>query len=433
MPYRPTCGPADACRRTPRRGAAHGPAPAPERPAVAVPDVAGPKTIGADPGGAAGAAGVRPLTRASRRAPARTASNDSRISSSGASSKMNTSFEPRASSGQRGSTTGGMEHVVHAVQHDGQRLVGQRDDGLRAQQAIAEHPPQVLEPRLQPHPVERRLGGQAQRAHALAVGVRVGSRVVRRLEAQPAPHARLQVGQGAGQHLVGRGAPRHHRRDRGDPVERAQPRLEPGERVGLQVGLRHQQPVGERDLLAGLGMPVELARGVHRVDRGHHAGERAEVRHQRVVQQHLHHRRRVGEPGGLDDDAPERRDVAGVAAREQLSDRALEVRTQRAAHASALQHHHLALDGVDQQVVQPDRAELVDDHRGVAELGLLEQVVEQRRLPAAQEARQDRDRRALAGTVGVEQAHVVVSRARNPKGLGCVGPSARIDRDRVRA
>ena len=48
-------------------------------------------------------------------------------------------------------------------------------------------------------------------------------------------------------------------------------------------------------------------------------------------------------------------------------------------------------------MIEPDLAELVDDHRGVGELGPAQELVQQRGLAAAQEARQHGDGNALFG------------------------------------
>jgi hypothetical protein len=65
-------------------------------------------------------------------------------------------------------------------------------------------------------------------------------------------------------------------------------------RIG-QVGLGQQQPVGDRHLLHGFRMFVELPPCVQRVDGRHHRIEPQIVAHHRIVQHHLHNRGRIGE------------------------------------------------------------------------------------------------------------------------------------------
>jgi hypothetical protein len=76
------------------------------------------------------------------------------------------------------------------------------------------------------------------------------------------------------------------------------------------------------------------------------------------------------EAGGLDHHALERRHLALGALEEQLAHGAHQVAAHRAAQAARVQRHHALVVGLlDQQVVEPDLAELVDDHRGVGKLG----------------------------------------------------------------
>jgi hypothetical protein len=56
----------------------------------------------------------------------------------------------------------------------------------------------------------------------------------------------------------------------------------------------------------------------------------------RLEQERVEDRRRIGEPGRLDDDAPERRDLAAVPPPEQVAQLVGEIAAQRAADAAAL-------------------------------------------------------------------------------------------------
>ena len=72
-----------------------------------------------------------------------------------------------------------------------------------------------------------------------------------------------------------------------------------------EVALGQQQPVGDRRLLDRLGLAVERAGAVDRVDRRHDAVEHVALGDDRVGHQRVQDRRRVGEAGGLDHDAGE--------------------------------------------------------------------------------------------------------------------------------
>ena len=65
------------------------------------------------------------------------------------------------------------------------------------------------------------------------------------------------------------------------------------------------------------------------------------------------------------------------------------------AQAAALQQNHVVVDGLHQEMVEADLAELVDDHRGVGERRVAHQRVEQRCFPGAEEAGQDGERDGL--------------------------------------
>ena len=100
----------------------------------------------------------------------------------------------------------------------------------------------------------------------------------------------------------------------------------------------------------------------------------------------MRHRRGIGETRGLDRDAAERRQFAGLAALPQHVERIGDVAAHRAADAAVLQQHRVLDRLLDQQMIQSHRAELVDDHHGVGKRGLAQQVVQHRGLAAAQEA-----------------------------------------------
>ena len=101
--------------------------------------------------------------------------------------------------------------------------------------------------------------------------------------------------------------------------------------------------------------------------------------------------RRIGEPAGLDDDALERRHRSRVPPPQDILERQHQIAAHRAAQAAGLQLDEALLAGLDQVVVEPDLAELVDDHGRAREVGVPEQAPQQRGLAAAEEARQHGD------------------------------------------
>jgi hypothetical protein len=106
----------------------------------------------------------------------------------------------------------------------------------------------------------------------------------------------------------------------------------------------------------------------------------------------LHHRRRIRQPGGLDDDAVEIRDLSDPAPREQVAQGLLQVGAHRAADATVGQQRDVLGRHGDQLMVDADLADFVDHHCCVAHVGVAHQAGQQRGLAAAQEPRDQRDR-----------------------------------------
>ena len=103
-------------------------------------------------------------------------------------------------------------------------------------------------------------------------------------------------------------------------------------------------------------------------------------------------RRRVGEPGGLDRQAIEARHQTPLAPAEQIAHRVREIAPDGAADAAALQDHGLAVNRLEQKVVEADLAELVDQDCGVGELRRSQKSLQERGLARAEEARDQVDR-----------------------------------------
>ena len=81
----------------------------------------------------------------------------------------------------------------------------------------------------------------------------------------------------------------------------------------------------------------------------------------------LQHRRRIGEAGGLDDDAAQPGDAAGLQAVDQIGERIDEIAAHRAAQAAVGELDDAVGRLLDQQMVDRDVAELVDDDGRVGE------------------------------------------------------------------
>ena len=123
---------------------------------------------------------------------------------------------------------------------------------------------------------------------------------------------------------------------------------------------------------------------------------------QRIVQEELNDRSRIGEAGGLHQNSRKGRNLSAVAPNKQVIYRLLQIAAQRAAYAAARQHRYLSVDCLDQQMIKSNLAEFVDDDGTVSHAGVTQQLVEQGRLAAAEKARNHRDGQPRCGSVRIE-------------------------------
>ena len=86
----------------------------------------------------------------------------------------------------------------------------------------------------------------------------------------------------------------------------------------------------------------------------------------------------------FDDEAAEWRQQAAFAPRVQILDCSRKLAADRAADAARLQHHHSLVDALEEMMVEPDFAELVDQYRGVGQRRVAQQPLQQRRLARAE-------------------------------------------------
>ena len=130
-----------------------------------------------------------------------------------------------------------------------------------------------------------------------------------------------------------------HRMPHRARIERREPPFQIVDRLRRgEVRLGQQQAVGERGLLDGFGVLVDLPRAVDRIDCGHHGVKTHKMNHQGIVEQELNDRSGIGEPGGLDQDPRKGRHFAAVSLDQQVAQRLFQVAAQRAADAAAGEH-----------------------------------------------------------------------------------------------
>ena len=139
-------------------------------------------------------------------------------------------------------------------------------------------------------------------------------------------------------------------------------------------------------------MVVEGGATVDGIDGGDDAVEPVLADQPGLGHQGVQDRRRIGQAGGFDHHAVELAPALPGIAPGRIAQRAGEVAADGAAQAAALQCHHLGLvGGAEQAVIEPDLAELVDDHQGAVHVGLADQTIEQGGLAAAEKAGQQGD------------------------------------------
>ena len=167
-------------------------------------------------------------------------------------------------------------------------------------------------------------------------------------------------------------------------VDGADPRLDLGKlRLGNEIGLVEHDDVGERDLVLGFGGVLEPVAQPFGVGNGHDRVEPGVLLHVLVDEEGLRHRRRIGQPRGLDDDG-----VELALALHQTFEDAHEIAAHRAADAAIVHLEHFLVGADDQIIVDADLAEFVDDHGVFLAVVLRQDPVQKRGLAGAEIAGQ---------------------------------------------
>ena len=161
--------------------------------------------------------------------------------------------------------------------------------------------------------------------------------------------------------------------------------------AGAQIGLRQRDDVGRRELPDRLEAVGELTLRVHRVDRRHDLPHLEMIDQHRVGPQRRQGRKGIRQPGRLDDDPIEARDQALGSPRVEIDQRLGELAAHGAADASGIEQDDVLVDPIEEMVVQPDLAELVDEDRRALQGRVGEQVAQQRRLARPEKAGQQVD------------------------------------------
>lgn len=156
-------------------------------------------------------------------------------------------------------------------------------------------------------------------------------------------------------------------------------------RLVHEVGLVHEDKVGHRDLLARGFLRLHLLLDLLGIHDGDDRVEHHDLLELRDVQECLRDRLRIRRAGGLDED------VVEAAALDELLHASDEILAHRAAHAAVVEFEDVVVRLLDECAVHADLAHLIDDDGELVAVVFLEDVVEERGLPGAEEASEDGD------------------------------------------
>ena len=170
--------------------------------------------------------------------------------------------------------------------------------------------------------------------------------------------------------------------------------VEPRNGRGIgKVALGHDQPIRHRHLSPRFLEAVELVAAVDGIHHGDNAAQAVVACDCGVETERRGDRPRIGDAGGLDDDACECREFAAHAAVVETFQCLLQRVPERTAQAAGVEQHDVVLvAATDQEVVEPGLAQLVYHDRRIGERRLAQQTREQRGLAAPQKSGQHVDR-----------------------------------------
>src|SRR5262249_10038919 len=137
---------------------------------------------------------------------------------------------------------------------------------------------------------------------------------------------------------------------------------------------------------------VEMQWPVHGIDGGDHAVN-AKVMLEHGIRYHRKHQRcGVCQTRRFDHDTPERGYDATLIAIQQRSEGLHQLLPHRAADAAMTQEDGLLIKALDQMVIEPHLAKLVDQYGGVMQLWAGQETSQQGCLPTPEKPRDDGDR-----------------------------------------
>src|ERR1700733_7044267 len=106
----------------------------------------------------------------------------------------------------------------------------------------------------------------------------------------------------------------------------------------------------------------------------------------RVGLERRKYRERLGQPGGLDNQPPERWHHPAFAPGVEIAYGERQFTADSAAETPRSQQHHSLVDPLDEMMIEPDFAEFVDQHRGSGQRRIGQQTAQQSRLAGTEKA-----------------------------------------------
>ena len=282
--------------------------------------------------------------------------------------------------------------MLHPMDRHRPVLAVQVKNALHPQQAVAARGDQHFQPTANALPMQWLRESQTKSRDPIVMAIGIGLRgpVGIGLRIQPPLHIRVFPGRIE--------QPRVQQRRRinramigNDLRRRINPRnpIPQHRRPIREVGFTDNNPVRHRNLPQSLGVRIQLRRPMHRVHHRHHAVQSVPGRRRHIGHQRRQDRRRIGEARGLDHHP---RHLPCLDTRQQIPERLHQIATNGAADAAGIQQNGGLVQLFHQQMIQPDIAEFIHQHRRARQRRLLQQMVQQSGLARPQKPRDHRNR-----------------------------------------
>ena len=171
-----------------------------------------------------------------------------------------------------------------------------------------------------------------------------------------------------------------------------------------QIMLGDDNTVSHRRLLHRLGLRIHGAHTQYRIDRSHHRVQGIAAHH-RHAHQGVQDRRRIGQTGGFNHHPAKWRDFSAITFHRQVTQGIHQIAAHGTAQTAGGQQDGVLVGRFNQAVIQANFTELIDDHRRIRQIGMLQQAIEQGGFAATQKAGDHRYRQTFfSRAIGIRSA-----------------------------